>query len=293
MITRWGTQLRALQSVLANHEAFLRYSSRADVISDDRKKEKAKVTEMLAVVHNAQFWSNLALVCTILEPLHEAQKMSEANKAHLGYVYPRWIEIRKSWETLERSGREQYRRVDWPGIYRHYEERLARQVTVENYTAWALDPTTRPLALTPNHQAQIIAFIRRYCGFPASVESVVREFLEYRSCEGAYAAHLINQELLLKPMDFWLYMASLGSQLSFLARRIYSSLANSVPSERSFSAQNLLHCRLRNRLSQEKVDRLAFIYMNYRTLNHATKAWEQLSDAEIEDLEAQMDARML
>ncbi|KAJ0129484.1 Retrovirus-related Pol polyprotein from transposon RE2 [Fusarium oxysporum f. sp. albedinis] len=45
-----------------------------------------------------------------------------------------------------------------------------------------------------------------------------------------------------------------------------SKTMNSVPSERSLSAANYLHCKLRNRLSPLRTDQVTFIYMNSRVL---------------------------
>jgi hypothetical protein len=42
--------------------------------------------------------------------------------------------------------------------------------------------------------------------------------------------------------------------------------ANSVTSERAWSAMNFIHSKLRNTLSLEAVDKLLFIYINVRSL---------------------------
>jgi hypothetical protein len=45
-----------------------------------------------------------------------------------------------------------------------------------------------------------------------------------------------------------------------------SKMMNPVPSERSLSAMNYFHCKLRNRLSPLSTDQVTFIYMNSRVL---------------------------
>ena len=74
-----------------------------------------------------------------------------------------------------------------------------------------------------------------------------------------------------------------------LAVRIYSNPANSVPSERSFSIQNLIHDKKRNRLASEKVDKLTYIYMNTRVLvdvdKRQTKPLHALTEEEKVELE--------
>jgi hypothetical protein len=45
------------------------------------------------------------------------------------------------------------------------------------------------------------------------------------------------------------------------------AIANSVALERAFSAMNLIHTKLRNRLGVEKANMLIYIYMNQRVLD--------------------------
>lgn len=60
-------------------------------------------------------------------------------------------------------------------------------------------------------------------------------------------------------------------ELGNIALRLAQTPANSVPSERAFSTLNLLLNELRNKLSNEKVDMLQYIYMNERVLARALK----------------------
>ena len=56
-----------------------------------------------------------------------------------------------------------------------------------------------------------------------------------------------------------------------LALRLMRTMASSVPSERAFSIQNLIHDKLRSRLTAEKVDMLQFIYINERVMKNKRK----------------------
>ena len=60
--------------------------------------------------------------------------------------------------------------------------------------------------------------------------------------------------------------------------RLLETHANSVPSERAFSAMNLTATKKRNRLSVEKLNKLCYIYMNSRALSHPHKGLIHLSD---------------
>ena len=68
----------------------------------------------------------------------------------------------------------------------------------------------------------------------------------------------------LDPRKFWIIAMHHAPVLGKLGNRIFQAPANSVPSERSFSTQNFLHSKTRNRLGAMRVDKLTYIYMNSR-----------------------------
>ena len=68
------------------------------------------------------------------------------------------------------------------------------------------------------------------------------------------------------PRVFWLMQMEHTKVLGRFAVQIYSTPANSVPSERAFSAPNLVHNKVRNALSSERVNKLTYTYINTRVL---------------------------
>ena len=68
------------------------------------------------------------------------------------------------------------------------------------------------------------------------------------------------------PVHFWRMVTSVSPHLGRIARRLWSTTANSVPSERAFSTMNYIHSRLRNRLTPERANKLQYIYINERAI---------------------------
>lgn len=58
-------------------------------------------------------------------------------------------------------------------------------------------------------------------------------------------------------------------------------LANSVPCERVFSSMNLIHTKLRNRLSLEKLFKLMYIHFNLRALRIAKVVEEEKEEDDL------------
>lgn len=60
-------------------------------------------------------------------------------------------------------------------------------------------------------------------------------------------------------------------QLASFAEKLTNICANSVTSERAWSAMNYIHSKTRNSLSLKTADKLQFIYINIRTLQKLKK----------------------
>ena len=89
---------------------------------------------------------------------------------------------------------------------------------------------------------------------------------------------------------FWVSAINRANALGKLCNGLFSTPVNSVPSERSFSAQNYIQTKTRNSLKPDHVDKLTYIYMNSRVLDgrkHILTAdeEEQLEEEMVIDVE--------
>jgi hypothetical protein len=76
--TRWGSQVCSIKSILNNRIPLEAYA------------ENTKTTDTLKrILRDSDMWQQLRSLNSILQPIHEAPKMSESNKASLDKVYPR------------------------------------------------------------------------------------------------------------------------------------------------------------------------------------------------------------
>jgi len=76
--------------------------------------------------------------------------------------------------------------------------------------------------------------------------------------------------------------------MSQLALELLSCTANSVASERAFSAMNFLHSKLRNRMTLERTNKLLFIYINLRSIRKASGTQEAYEKKVSKEQEAEM-----
>ena len=94
--------------------------------------------------------------------------------------------------------------------------------------------------------------------------------------------------------EFWISTINRSKALSILCNLLFSTPANSVPSERVFSTQNYIHTKTRNSLKPDRVDKLTYIYMNTRVFDGKKQVltadeeeqWEEeMVETDVEDIE--------
>jgi hypothetical protein len=103
-ITRWGTQLNMMKRLLNTRQALRAYAA---LKFSGEGKDKWIVSALL----DDGLWNQLELLLKLLNPIHEEQKISESNGAHLGLVRARWDHIRAELHQLERE--QQFKDVDF------------------------------------------------------------------------------------------------------------------------------------------------------------------------------------
>jgi len=240
------------------------------------------------LVHSRPFWNNLSEFLDILQPIHNGQSASEADNSHVGHVIPRWGGIATHLQQLVNQAPESPAALILP----HLNERQERQLKPLHWAAYYLDPRNVEIAM-PNQDAYNL--LRRFLtrmdpggnnrdGLPAAFT----QLLLYRAREGPFAQENAPWDVAEHPIAFWSFMIEFVSHISRIAIRLFRTPCNSVPSERSFSVQNAIHDKARNRLLLARTDKLIYIYMNRRVLDRQEGdhyRWEHLEDEEMVELE--------
>jgi hypothetical protein len=143
--------------------------------------------------------------------------------------------------------------------------RYNRQVRPIHIVAFFLDPMNLSTKLDQTQDTQLWQFFARHSSSPSEAKAMQVEFLHFRRQHRPF--HLTRKcwNHADDPYVFWLMATEFTDFVVPLAIRVYSTPANSVPSEHTVSVMNVIHKKDRNRLQAERVDKLSFIYSNTRT----------------------------
>jgi hAT family C-terminal dimerisation region len=276
VITRWGSQVRMLQSLQRVKLALKIYYT---LLPTDAGQS---IRKHQSLINNQNWWDNITNLLKILNPIDEAIKMSESDKANLHYVVSRW---KKLWKHLD-----QHKTISAEA----FEKRFKRQTNDCHLMAYLLNPATVGDNMNEIPGYQDINWHERAYAFFVHHQiepvSALKELDEFREKTGRFYSKLWCWQLAEDASVFWNSATILAPTIGPIAIRLMSTPATSVPSERAFSILNLVHNKLRNRLSTERVDKLQYIYINERVLRKIKTSYEVQIDAEAEaEVEAEAD----
>lgn len=165
---------------------------------------------------------------------------------------------------------------------------FAKQTTDVYWAAYSFDPQSiSDDCFTEAKRQQAIEWICAYAPRDQA-QAIVADWVQFRLGEGPrYGPGSLFCRHTGRIEEKWAEQAAMGVPLAIhIVARLFKSLANSVPSERSFLAANFIHSPSRNRLQQSHVDKLTFIYMNHRVLQRlGVQARDPSKIAEQRDLE--------
>ena len=266
VITRWGTQYSLLKSLNDSKAALREYADRNDI--------------EFAFKHQLQrgdFWFWISELLDLFEPIHRVQTMSEANRANISYVYQRWAEVELHLKKIANSNSlyatdvKVYfntvftNSVKLEGIdKKNWTRRCEKQLLDLHIAAYFLHPDKYKAELTLDQQKRLVKVFKRYT---SDHKTTLEQFYDFRSQQGSFGLDGQAWEYIEKPALFWRYMETACPILSTFARRLLTSIANSVPSERAFSNMSYIHSKIRNSLSVDRANKLQFIHMNSRVLS--------------------------
>ena len=232
----------------------------------------------------------------MLKPVNDFQHASEADGAGIAHVVNRWLQIKSKWAEMREA--DQFPDIPWDDIDAIFKARLDKQTYDIHWIADALRPdTTGPNSkLPPSVFARVQEYLQKQLKNDNEYHRALSEFTHFRmrtgGPDGLFNKHSAVYDDGFKPAMAWQCLLNQGSILARVAVKVMNTLANSVPSERSFSAISFIHTKARNRLTPMHADMQAFIFMNDRVLDRLKdqkyahkKHWADLEEKDWLELE--------
>ena len=212
-----------------------------------------------SIVEKPSFWLFLTKLLALLILIDKELETSEADRSTLPHVIPRWNRIRDHINSQPGSGSPS--NSLWAARYK-------TQIDELHVMAYLINPQT-----IDDHDNQLFnvadwrqlasSFLEDQLGDEQG-QLALLELVQFRDRTGPFSRASYIWKAASSVQNFWQLATAIAPALKPIAIRLAQTPANSVPSERAFSIQNLLLNKLRNRLSTKRVDKLQYIYINQR-----------------------------
>jgi hypothetical protein len=239
-----------LRSLERNQDALIRWLE-----SDPELKKTKKNRLLLQSIVNGAFWRHIREILEVLEPIHKIQVASESEGHPIYAVIRNWQLIRAHLKTP----RIQKHLGDLaPTVDDKWASRFKLQTVPLHVAAYVLHPAnqgTNMAGLVPEAEfmSQLGPLFKRYTSVPA--EAMI-SYQNYHTGSVDFSSSSAAEQWKDDPKAYWIYHQGRNRSLAEFAFRLMITPSNSVPAERNFSIQNLIHTPVRNKLSQHKVNML-------------------------------------
>lgn len=210
-----------------------------------------------------------------LQVVHDALTRSECDRSTVGMVINRWDDMADDLQDHQLPHIKQ--------VLEKLTRRLDLQTEPIHWAARALDPSNHTTSLDfPKPIMQSVnKFFDTYIHDEKDRTMASRQFTEFRRASGAFdSKDTALWALKHDPIAFWNLAENYAPQLAHLATRLWLCPANSVPSERAFSATNYVQNQYRTRLSTRTTSDLTYVYINYRALQRRTQLYQHQKERE-------------
>jgi hypothetical protein len=194
------------------------------------KKNDCEDKRVIKLLNDVFFWRDLDELMLLLEPLHEAQIMSESSKGHLNQVKRRWDDIRTHLAAHEHASE----------LLDLFDVRREKQTSAVHYLAWHLDPRNRAAKHRDYGDLAIVFDFFKEHYSPSDYTTLKAEYVKYKGMKNEFSTPSLWEEDTIADFDmFWAIASDFSPLLANLADRLRTTPPNSVPSERAFSALKL------------------------------------------------------
>lgn len=267
--TRFSSEFISAESVLKNKSVFFYLVQEHEVLLKESLKP-AMLTKFTEIINNSCFWMELRfIVKDLFAKPAEIIKMVEGDNVNIGMVYDVCLDMQEALRNISHDTL-----IDKEKL----EDLFDRRWTKMDFDCFGYAHILNPMKLVANRMntddylrtvSNLKKYLRNFYSDDLGKSNLALTDLnayfvkfEGKSCDFVSSSYDEN------PVSFWaIYGSKLFPQLAPIASRLYRIVPSSAASERGWNVFGTIHTKKRNRLSTEKVEKIAFVYINAALLD--------------------------
>lgn len=250
--TRWGSLFMTVDSLLRNKEAL----QCTVLVENLNVKQNIK-----KVVLDDAFWQNLQYTKQILHPVSKSINLVESDRSILSEVPFVFKYIKDTILNIPQQVDLTSSLIE--SLLKYVEERYEFCSKPIHFAANLLDARFKGEQLNEDQLMEAIDFISEMArSLNLDVGKVVANLAQFRTKTGFFSRNSLWDSVNSTHPVIWWQGLCTSQPLMPIASRILNGPPSSASSERNWSLHGLIHTSKRNRLSQDKIQKLVAIHSN-------------------------------
>ncbi|XP_018376446.1 PREDICTED: uncharacterized protein LOC108769755 [Trachymyrmex cornetzi] len=226
------------------------------------------------LILNDDFWMEIKYALNILKPIADALTSLESDSALLSDVPYHFEKIKTQIsEALDSLDKSNLSEIDKRKVLRAIKHRENFSCQSVHKTAYLLDPRYKDKNLSNSDMPSVVRVINELCThLKLDKGKVLANLAEYRSGNGIWSSNsgIFGAAEYTTPVAWWQGLCA-GQPIATIAIRLLNIPPSSAACERVWSAFGGIHTKKRNRLKNEKVEKLVSVQWNLRLFNKSPK----------------------
>ena len=260
--TRWGSLYECLFNYNSLENDIYDIVSKREFLMDISSSQRKKRIEIQSAVMKENFVSNLKKSLEVTKPLALKLKEFQNNSVPVSEVYYFFQNIEKIYSVMNSLSS-----LELPLVLNIIRNRFNFIYGDAHGIGYILDPKYCGKDMDYETKEAVEEFIYKYAGEDNYSKTVEELSNYYTYCDSINKSKKLELYLSGKiPLiNFW-KCDSRFLNLRVLAIRVFSLVVSSSQSERNFSDNGFIHSKLRNKLKDQRIKKLLFIYSNSKCL---------------------------
>jgi hypothetical protein len=280
--TRWQGKVEAITSLIANKPYILELVDNQLACLGNRPTpaDAANLLLIRLKVHEYRFWEQLDSLLRFLKPFLEVTIALEATKPRGSRLYAYFKHL------LAAAIPTSLPRLE---ILTLISKRWLQVANPVFTVAYICDPAARderPVLIPVGTKVKMANWLGQRYTEPGVASRVYQELLAVWEREGIYSNDVIWGSFTHcpDPADWWKQQEHASPELRALAIYALSINPTTGAAERNWSLHSYLHSKARNRLTNERVQKLVYLFQNYRVRDRVlTSCPSYFNDDEVEE----------
>lgn len=281
VITRWGSICTSLNSLLYNKKNLQELSISENVINE--------ISDIKYNILDDDFWSKIESLHEILSPLAKNITEIQTSKPIISRVVDIFYDLFSHFSLLSNI-----KEPDRNELRQMLDKRKTMAVGPLHLAANLLDPYFMGKNLNESEYIDALTFINKMATFLTTdndLGTVMMEIAIYKSKEGLFAKDFVWTSLKngeLSAVTWWKSICA-TTKLSKVAVEILNCPPSTAATERSFSTYGNVHTNKRNRLTNERAQKIVYVRQNLNISECSSGSSEPILESDYESDWSEME----